>query len=100
MTNSLFFGAIVGAWAVLWTEIMTEQGAIFGRLKTAYFELFGNSERSEFFAKPLLTCPICHAGQLAFWGGFAWSFTPFEHFAAVVVAMSSALLIIKQVLND
>jgi hypothetical protein len=62
----------IGIWAWLFCRPLSEDGAVFGRLRgLVYVSVFTKSRlsqaNSEMLYKALIDCPKCHAGQVAFW---------------------------------
>lgn len=53
---------VIGIWAYLWCSQLTMQGQIF-----CFVRRWMKSIESESIRNPLIDCPKCHAGQLAFW---------------------------------
>lgn len=92
-------GLIVGVWASLFSLVLTQPGEIFGFVPRLYAWMVRGREPLQGwkfgFSKPLYACPVCHAGQLSFWGYFLlypgqWQF--FDHFTFITAAMATAAI--------
>lgn len=77
----------IGLWAWLFCGPLSEGGEVFGGLRRMLSRL------PEWAFKPLIGCPKCHAGQLAFW----WQAYEATHgrsfdFRFIIVAIMTAIL--------
>ncbi len=82
MTTAIF----IGLWAYLFCMVLSEPGEVFGWLKNWIDKMC-----PEWLYKPLIGCPKCHAGQVAFWFQ-AWNLWQNSEFSLpfVLVAIATA----------
>lgn len=65
MLEAIVLGGIIGLWGFVWTRILTGPDHILGVLGRWTINW------PEWIRKPLIDCPICHAGQVALWVSIA-----------------------------
>jgi hypothetical protein len=97
---SWFYSAlIIGAWAFLWTDLLTQPSEIFdfvARYASEKIYKNGVTEFKKKIMKVLFICSKCHAGQLSLWSFFILNtegYKPFIHFSFIVVAMITAFFL-------
>ena len=61
---NLIYACLFAAFAVVWTEVLTAPGMVFGWLD----RIIHDNIRAEWLLKPLGDCVYCFGGQVALWG--------------------------------
>jgi len=91
---------IISLWAYLFCLPLSEPGQVFGWLRNLIYQM------PEWLFNPLIGCPKCHAGQIAFWWQ-VYCFTQTGEFSLpfILIAITGAYalqtwhLIVEKYLN-
>jgi len=87
MLDSLYIALI----AFTYSELLTREGMLLNKL-WCWFE-------DKWYGKPIITCPLCVAGQIGLWSGFLMQeWTPEKHLIRIFLSIFFTHII--TLLND